>query len=727
MLPQISASDPGHHGHMSGYCISVLWILGCDWLRVDSLTFVCSDSERSKHSASNAEKISSHCTLTWLGTRSTASERDKAIAMVLSADHNTTADYFEMANPGIFDQQDEIHSFIESLLPHVKSFAYTWFNLQARKRKHYKKHEVRMTPAEEKRCKEELDAEAPEIKTKWASRLLGKLRKDINDECREEFVTAIAGAKPGSSCRCVISKHDQKGKMRRIDCLRQADKVWRLDLVMVILFRGIPLESTDGERLGKSEHCHHPGLCVLPNHITVTVRELDLYLTNFMCTRDHKEDSDTQNSAPNSPADQQARIQRLSRDNNLVLSGVFTVTELYRCSKTPIRYGSNQGLVLGFDSPPYVPETNLEQRFPQALNIQSRTDPHELRYRKKRTLSSISSVDEDIIDDDYVHSPSGFSPQNSGWPGDIDAGMVQSPVIPFPVKIKPEQNPTGYTMMDQQSNVCCGMNEPQSPSINTYNTQQQHVQPRPVMSPDYNNNMNDAYLQALAGQKSLNMNGGIGSMHTQQQGFQFRIPTGPVPTIGSAPGRTGSITAEYAQYLDRPRSSSVPSPRQMGIGPSAVIPPSSLRSQNHVGMVNGNSTNSSNISSANQSGQSPTRHSPIPTSPSSRSPPSGITLKTTLQIIQAAVSNSQTMTPTLSNQSQVFTYGNFNNSQMPTSMSPNMPMGVSHRFRLPTPPPQLTPSNNTGDDESGEYQQIVQTLNGMASDVSMLESKTSVQ
>ena len=111
-------------------------------------------------------------------------------------------------------------------------------------------------------------------------------------------------------------------------------------------------------------------------------------------------------------------------------------------------------------------------------------------------------------------------------------GMVQSPVIPFPVKIKPEQNPTGYTMMDQQSNVCCGMNEPQSPSINTYNTQQQHVQPRPVMSPDYNNNMNDAYLQALAGQKSLSMNGGIGSMHTQQQGFQFRIPTGPVPTIG---------------------------------------------------------------------------------------------------------------------------------------------------------------------------------------------------
>ena len=104
--------------------------------------------------------------------------------------------------------------------------------------------------------------------------------------------------------------------------------------------------------------------------------------------------------------------------------------------------------------------------------------------------------------------------------------------------------------------------------------------------------------------------------------------------IGSAPGRTGSITAEYAQYLDRPRSSSVPTPRQMGIGPSAVIPPSSLRSPNHVGMVNGNNTSSSNISNTDQSAQSPTRHSPIPTSPSSRSPPTGITLKTTLQIIQ---------------------------------------------------------------------------------------------
>jgi hypothetical protein len=45
---------------------------------------------------------------------------------------------------------------------------------------------------------------------------------------------------------------------------------------------GIPLESTDGERLSKCKECKHPALCINPYHIVIHVKELEVYLVNFI-------------------------------------------------------------------------------------------------------------------------------------------------------------------------------------------------------------------------------------------------------------------------------------------------------------------------------------------------------------------------------------------------------------------------------------------------------------
>ncbi len=112
-----------------------------------------------------------------------------------------------------------------------------------------------------------------------------KLRKDIPKESQRrllEIITSSPFSSQPTPDLCVISNPDMKNKMRRIDCLRQSDKVWRLDLVMVVLFKGIPLESSDGERLDKCASCTQPVLCINPNHSVVNVKDLEVYLANYI-------------------------------------------------------------------------------------------------------------------------------------------------------------------------------------------------------------------------------------------------------------------------------------------------------------------------------------------------------------------------------------------------------------------------------------------------------------
>ncbi|GFX24426.1 hypothetical protein TNCV_992411 [Trichonephila clavipes] len=285
--------------------------------------------------------------------------------------------------------KDEFHPFIEALLPHVKAFSYTWFNLQAAKRKYFKKHEKRMSLEEERRCKEELQNERTEVKQKWASRLLGKLRKDITQEPKgkdEEDRLSAASRQGLAAGPC------------------DGDPV-----------QSIPLESTDGERLEKSPECLHPNLCVNPYHINVSVRELDLYLANFILS--HESLSGIRDGLCDSnKEDERASILQTTSNCQPTLSTMIKIeSPTYYCnsySSPPDHRGLPSGPPLSLhphnNHPPSPPE-----------------EPHSKRLRK------MSANDEDVVDkvhndisSFYGQSPAQLHSQAS-WSSDIDQGLQQ--------------------------------------------------------------------------------------------------------------------------------------------------------------------------------------------------------------------------------------------------------------------------------------------------------------
>uniref|UniRef100_A0A3B4BLE1 Nuclear factor 1 n=1 Tax=Periophthalmus magnuspinnatus TaxID=409849 RepID=A0A3B4BLE1_9GOBI len=456
--------------------------------------------------------------------------------------------------------QDEFHPFIEALLPQVRAFSYTWFNLQARKRKYFKKHEKRMSKEEENAVKEELLGEKPEVKQKWASRLLAKLRKDIRPECREDFVLSITGKK---AANCVLSNPDQKGKMRRIDCLRQADKVWRLDLVMVILFKGIPLESTDGERLVKGGQCSNPVLCVQPRHISVSIKELDLYLAFYVQERAHGTGCD-------SPDFQE----------NFVTSGVFSVTELVQVSRTPVVSGTPPSYSVG------ELQGHLAYDLSPAVQL-----PGGMRRSLASTSSSGSkrhksgSVEDDADSPGPEYYPSPVSPASSSrhWADDMETGALSPTVKKAELDSPPPQEHSprlGFTQHHRPViAVHSGLSRSPHPAASLHFPSSSYFPHGAIRYPPHLSQDPLKDLVSLACEPALNGSGQL-KVPSHYISSQMLVAPAPTPSLGPPPssahpeskatprstseGGANSPTSPSMSFSASPASFSGVSPRDTG-------------------------------------------------------------------------------------------------------------------------------------------------------------------
>ena len=122
------------------------------------------------------------------------------------------------------------------------------------------------------------------------------------------------------------------------------------------------------------------------------------------------------------------------------------------------------------------------------------------------------------------------------------SSVIHSPMVPYPPKIKPEQNCSGYSPIENHNSAisCCNVNEPQSPAVTSYGGQATQMHNRPMRDC----NMNDTFIMQLASAPKGHVPASCGfGMNLPQQGFTFRLPmpNAHIPSVGRSFGIFGHL------------------------------------------------------------------------------------------------------------------------------------------------------------------------------------------